>query len=36
MKFITDADLYIIGGSKKWKNWQSIYKEPRTCKPWMD
>ena len=36
MKFITDADPYIIGDSEKWKNWQSIYKEPRTCKPCED
>ena len=31
MSFITDADSYHLGDSKKWKNWQSNYKEPKTC-----
>ena len=31
MNFTTDADPYISGNSKKWKNWQSNYKEPKTC-----
>ena len=31
MKYITDADPYLNGDSKNFKNWQSIYKEPKTC-----
>ena len=31
MNFTTNADPYISGNSKKWKNWQSNYKEPKTC-----
>lgn len=31
MEFIKDADPYIGGDSKTWKNWQSWYKQPRTC-----
>ena len=31
MSFTTLADSYIQGDSKNFKNWQSIYKEPRTC-----
>ena len=30
MKYITDADPYLNGDSKNFKNWQSIYKEPKT------
>ena len=36
MKFTTEADPYVQGDSKKWKNWQSVYKEPKTCKPCND
>lgn len=36
MKYTTDADPYLKGDSKLWKNWQSIYKEPRTCRPCED
>ena len=36
MKFITDADSYLGGDSKTWKNWQSKYKQPRTCEPCED
>ena len=36
MKFTTDADPYVTGNSKTWKNWQSIYNESRTCKPCSD
>lgn len=36
MNFITLADSYIEGNSKNFKNWQSIYKEPRTCKDCED
>lgn len=36
MEYITKADPYIEGNSNFWKNWQSIYKEPRTCKPCED
>lgn len=31
MSYITDADPYLSGDSVKWKNWQSNYKEPKTC-----
>lgn len=31
MSYITDADPYLSGDSTKWKNWQSNYKEPKTC-----
>lgn len=31
MKYITEADPYLHGNSKRWKNWQSNYKEPKTC-----
>ena len=31
MSYITDADPYLHGNSKRWKNWQSNYKEPKTC-----
>lgn len=31
MKYITEADPYLSGNSKNWKNWQSNYKEPKTC-----
>lgn len=36
MKYITDADPYLKGDSINWKNWQSLYKEPRTCSPCED
>ena len=36
MKYTTDADPYLKGDSRMWKNWQSIYKEPRTCRPCED
>ena len=32
MSYITKADPYLAGNSKVWKNWQSQYDEPRTCK----
>lgn len=32
MSYITDADPYLSGNSKNWKNLQSNYKEPKTCK----
>ena len=36
MAYETDADPYLGGNSRNWKNWQSAYKEPRTCKPCED
>ena len=32
MSYITKADPYLAGDSRTWKNWQSKYDEPRTCK----
>ncbi len=36
MSSVTEADPYVFGNSKTWKNWQAKYKEPRTCKPCED
>ena len=36
MKYVTEADPYLSGDSKLWKNWQSIYKDSRTCPPCED
>ena len=36
MKYVTDADSYLEGNSTTWKNWQSMYKEQRTCRPCED
>ncbi len=33
MSSVTEADPYVSGNSKTWKNWQAKYKEPRTCLP---
>ncbi len=33
MSSVAEADPYVFGNSKTWKNWQAKYKEPRTCLP---
>ena len=36
MKPNTGPDSYLSGNSTNWKNWQSIYDNPRTCEPCED
>ncbi len=31
-----EPDFYLSGDSKKYKNWQSLYDDMRTCKPCKD